>query len=150
MNSYQSKLSEIATPNGIADHVQKTLQISMVLVTQPLEQIERVLASAGQPLPEEFRQSFPIEYSICRYISDMDFALIVDDVFSHPLLHNHPAVSELGVAAYLGVPVERAGGGDHNFVLCALNNHQHRWTPEDIDLMQRAATRLSEMDEALF
>ena len=148
----ETSLSQIRTLDGVVSHVHRALGVSVVLITQPLETIQRVIASAGQPLPEGFRESFPIVYSICRHVTEMNFELVIDDAFSHPLLHDHPAVAKLGVAAYLGVPIKRAdsSGEGSGYVLCALHNHQRKWSPEEIELMHKAARRLTELGDALF
>lgn len=143
--------SQIPTPNGVLACVHQVLGVSAVMVTLPEETLQRTILYSGPPQPRRFLESLPIRYSICRHVTGMDFELIAEDAYSHPLLKNHPAVLELGVAAYLGVPIKRADGSSGSgFVLCAIDSHQRRWSQDVIDLMHSAARRLFDLRNSFF
>ncbi|QCO58094.1 GAF domain-containing protein (plasmid) [Pseudorhodobacter turbinis] len=68
----------------------------------------------------------------------MDFPLIIDDTITHPLLRDSLAFQDLGIVAYLGVPVH-AHEGKTTGVFCAVELKQRRWSARDIEIITQAA-----------
>lgn len=118
--------------------VRSHLDAACVLVTRVTEDRQLVLAHAGRPLPGWFTGSTTLDYSICQHSVAMDFPLVIDDTFSHPLVRDSRAVTKLAIAAYIGAPVHGPSGRATG-TLCAVEFHQRRWTEEDIDYMIAAA-----------
>ena len=102
---------------------------------------QETICSAGNALPPQFETRMPSAYSVCRHVAEMDHELVVDNTYVHPLLAKHPALHELGIAAYVGVPVARVRNGAETLVLCALEIHERRWSKQDLDLLSAAAAR---------
>lgn len=124
--------------------VQRHLEAAFTLVTRISEDRQHVLAHAGRPLPDWFKTSASLDYSICQHSVAMDFPLVIDDALSHPLMRGNRAVTELNIAAYLGAPVHAASGPAMG-TICAVEFHQRRWTEDDVRFIAdaaRAADRL--------
>ena len=85
-----------------------------------------------------------LDHSICWQVAQMGVPLIVEDAYSHPLLMNHPAVTELGIAAYLGLPVPQGTDGAL-LVLCAAEKHRRYWSRTDIATLRDAAAQVREI-----
>ena len=81
----------------------------------------------------------PLSHSFCQYVISADSALAVDDARTHPLLKANGAVGDLGVIAYLGVPVHAPDGAVLGS-FCAIDTQPHYWTEQQLaDLSDLAA-----------
>ena len=52
----------------------------------------------------------PMSHSFCKHVTAMGRPLVVRDALAHPLVRNSPAVSDLGLVAYLGEPLHDHSG----------------------------------------
>lgn len=84
----------------------------------------------------------PLSHSFCQYVVSADTALSVADARDHTLLKTNGAVDDLGVIAYLGVPVHGPDGAPLGS-FCAIDDKPHDWSEEDL----AALTDLSQMLE---
>lgn len=84
----------------------------------------------------------PLSHSFCQYVVTSDAPLSVADARDHQLLRENLAVDELGVVAYLGIPVH-GPGGEPLGSFCAIDNKPHEWTQAQVE----ALTDLSRMLE---
>lgn len=128
--------------------VQGRLDVVCALVTRVIGDHQFVLAHAGRPLAAWDAGPTTLDYSICQHCVAMDYPLIIEDAFSHPLLRGNRAVSDLGVAAYIGAPVH-LGYGRTVGAICALDFHRRNWSDDDLRLMTdcaHIADRLVEAD----
>ena len=72
----------------------------------------------------------PLTHSFCQHVVATGAALVVDDATAHPLVCDNHAIRDLGVRAYLGVPLTNAAG--HTLgALCAIDAAPRRWTAAD-------------------
>jgi len=97
-----------------------------------------VIGRAGLPEPWAAIRQCPLLHSFCESVVAEAAPLIVDDSRAHPLLHTNPAISDMGVVAYLGVPITTADG----LVLgsCCVIDHVPRiWSDADLAALQDLA-----------
>lgn len=92
------------------------------------------LSSAGLPEPMRSARQTPIELSICQYAVAEGRPLIVGDTRSHPVLRDNPAVTEMGVAAYAGIPLVVAEGHAVG-TLCVLDFVVRDWTADQLAIL---------------
>ena len=78
---------------------------------------------------KEDRQT-PLSHSFCQYVTSEDQTLFVDDARDHPLLASNGAVGDLGVVAYMGVPIH-APDGQPLGSFCAIFGEAHHWTDRE-------------------
>ncbi|MCY7287133.1 MAG: GAF domain-containing protein, partial [Cryobacterium sp.] len=64
------------------------------------------------------RRGTPLTHSFCQHVVGRDETLVIQDAAIDPLVMSNLAFSELGVVAYLGVPL-RTSSGDTLGALCA-------------------------------
>lgn len=95
----------------------------------------------GEPYATE-RQT-PLEYSFCRHAVDDGAPFVVVDATSHPRVRDNPAVEELGVRAYAGVPLVTPEGHALG-ALCAMDTTPREWSPKQIRTLQELATSIME------
>ena len=82
----------------------------------------------------------PLTHSFCQHVVTSGAPLIVPDSANHPLVRDNPAVRDLGVKAYLGVPIQSQEGLALGS-LCVIDVQPRDWTPWQVRLM----TELSEL-----
>jgi PAS domain S-box-containing protein len=89
----------------------------------------------------------PLTHSFCQHVVTSDALLVVDDALSHPRVCDNLAIRDLGVKAYLGIPIHSAEG----FAIgsfCVIDKKPRPWTAQEIDFMTEFA-RLVETEIAL-
>jgi GAF domain-containing protein len=92
------------------------------------------LSSAGLPEPMRSARETSLEVSICKYAVAAGRPLIVGDTRSDPVLADNPAVREMGVAAYAGIPLIVAEGHAVG-TLCVLDFVVRDWTSDQLAIL---------------
>ncbi|MEC5324759.1 sensor histidine kinase [Aurantimonas sp. A3-2-R12] len=99
------------------------------------------------------RRETPLSHSFCQYVVASGEPLVVDDARSHPLVCGNLAIEDLGVEAYLGVPIRTPDGAVIGS-LCAIDHAPRHWTSEDRraieDLVAMLGTELVLREEVRF
>lgn len=75
-------------------------------------------------------RSVPLSHSLCQHVVGQGAPLVIEDARTHPLVRDNGGVTDLGVGAYLGVPV-RAPTGHILGSLCAIDLDARAWTEAD-------------------
>jgi two-component system, cell cycle sensor histidine kinase and response regulator CckA len=81
----------------------------------------------------------PLSATICRHVVASGEPLAVEDTKAHPLGRNEATLHELGIEAYLGVPLKDAQG-DVVGVLCTVDRHAREWTPTQVVIAEGLAS----------
>lgn len=88
----------------------------------------------------------PLSYSFCQHVVASHQPLVIEDARTHPEFSQHPATQQLGVVAYLGIPLTLRDG----MVLgsfCALDHRPRTWTADEIEIMRvLARAAVTEME----
>jgi len=84
------------------------------------------------------RRGTPLTHSFCQHVVGRDAMLVVEDATVDPLVMDNLAFHELGVVAYLGVPL-RTSSGDTLGALCAIDTKPLHWTDEQIATLEDLA-----------
>ena len=117
-----------------ANLVRRLLGCDGALVTVLDDQAQRFLGQAGLDGSARARRGTPLDRSLCRITAAGDQPLQVDDLGAEPSLRDHRARTELGVEAYLGVPL-RTPSGLVVGAVCGLDHAPHAWTDRDLELL---------------
>jgi two-component sensor histidine kinase len=122
----------------ITSLVSRLLRVPVALVS--LVDIDRqfFMSSTGLPEPWASARQTPISYSFCQHVVTSAEPLIVEDASTNPVVCTNPAVTELGVSAYLGVPLQTPAGHVLG-ALCAIDTKVRSWSDEDIAIMKDMA-----------
>lgn len=89
----------------------------------------------------------PLSHSLCQIVVEQRAALVLPDTHADARVCDHPAVRDLRVRAYLGVPF-CAPSGDVLGSVCAIDVVPRAWTDEDEALLRDFAA-LVETEVAL-
>lgn len=130
------------TLESIVAAIHDKIGAPIVLATCVDEERQHLIVNSGLVLPKRMTDAMPLTHSICQHVIAMDFPLIVDDAVLHPLVSRNGAVTELGIAAYLGAPI-RYQCDDKRGALCVLDTHRRRWTNAEIKTVVDAAAAVN-------
>ena len=123
----------------------RVLDVPAVYVNLITADRQRFIGCGTPVEPWASTREMPLDYGFCPFTVAADGALAVDDAPSDPAWSTNPAVADLGVVAYAGVPL-RSSEGEPIGTLCALDQQPRQWSDEDLalldDLAASAATEL--------
>ena len=80
----------------------------------------------------------PLSHSFCQHVVTSGTNLVVEDARTHSVVCDNLAIPDLGVSAYLGIPVRDRDG----FILgsfCVIDGQTRAWSPADIALLEDLA-----------
>ena len=108
------------------------LQVPVSLVTLVDAERQFFKSAVGLPAPLCDLRETPLSHSLCKYVVASGEPLVIDDTRLNPLVADHPAVSELGVMAYAGIPLLTSTGMAIGS-LCAIDMQPHAWTAAQVE-----------------
>jgi signal transduction histidine kinase/ActR/RegA family two-component response regulator len=92
----------------------------------------------GLPEPWNSRRETPLTHSFCQHNRTAGIPLIIEDARIHPIVKDNPAIRDLGVIAYLGIPLVT----DDNYILgsfCVIDSKVRHWTKDEIKIIRNLA-----------
>lgn len=125
--------------------VRRLLDVPTALVSL-VDDHRQVLPGADGLAPtwDEARET-PLSHSMCQHIVLQGEPLMVQDAREEQLLRDSLAIPDLGVIAYMGVPLTDANGRVLGS-LCAIDHRPRIWTSEELqslhDLAEVCSTEL--------
>ncbi len=131
----------------VADLVVSFTGAPLSIVSMVDDQRQFFAAQIGLPAETAEARGTPLSHSLCRFVVAADAPLVVDDTSADQALAQHPAVTDLGIAAYCGVPIHDAAGHALGS-LAALDTAPHTWTDDDVALLRSLADVVSAELEA--
>lgn len=84
------------------------------------------------------RRQTPLTQSLCKFVRDDDYPLLITDASDDMRFRTHPAHVELGINAYLGHPIHLPCGTPIGS-LCVFDDQAREWTEADIDRLSALA-----------
>jgi len=87
----------------------------------------------GLPEPWASRRETPLSHSFCQHVVTTKEPLIISDARLDHLVRDNPAVLDLGVIAYLGIPLAINGHVIGSF--CAIDGKPRSWTADDVAML---------------
>ena len=102
-------------------------------------------SSCGLPEPWATKRETPISYSFCRHVVDSEKPLVIPNTAEDERVCDNPAVTELNVAAYAGIPIHIQGSVVGAF--CAIDSKPREWAEADIASLSDLASVVEELIE---
>ncbi|WP_404953535.1 SpoIIE family protein phosphatase [Streptomyces sp. 147326] len=125
--------------------VSRLLRVPVSFVSLVEEDRQVLPGLFGLPEPWAGSRALPLSHSLCRYVVASGQPLVVPDARADERLGTHPAVADLGVVAYAGMPLTDADGlvlGS----LCAIDHQPRTWGDGELaDLEDLAAACSAEL-----
>ncbi len=79
-----------------------------------------------------------LDYSFCQHVVAQAAPLVVPSAAEHPLVFDNLAHTELGIAAYAGMPLISSDGQALGS-FCAFDTKPHEWSEQDLQILQDLA-----------
>ena len=92
----------------------------------------------GLPEPWASERGSPLTHSFCQHAVARREPLLVDDAREHPLLRDNPAIRDMGVIAYAGVPLIDPDGHALG-TLCVTDSQPRHWTTHQVRVLRDLA-----------
>ena len=132
-------------PEEAFDRVTRLL---VKLVNVPVAQVTMVDADrqfyksqVGMAEPWASKRGTPLSHSFCKYVVTSGKPFIVADARQNPLVAENPAIRDLGLIAYAGVPL-RTTRGEILGSLCMIDSVVRIWTEDEISILNDLAAML--------
>jgi two-component sensor histidine kinase len=110
----------------------------VALITVVDESRQFFLSQHGLAEPWSVSRETPLSHSFCRYVVIHRQPLVIEDARKASLTAGNPAIQELGVIAYLGVPLRRADGHVVG-ALCLIDHDPRRWEAKEVEILSDLA-----------
>jgi PAS domain S-box-containing protein len=91
-------------------------------------------SQCGLPEPWASRRETPLSHSFCQHVVERAEPLIVGDASQDERLRDNPALGEMGIVAYAGIPLVDAGGQVLGS-FCAIDHRPRHWTDEQVGVL---------------
>ena len=125
----------------------KALHVPVSLVSL-VDSDRQFFKSCAGVLPEPWhsQRQTPLTHSFCQHAVATGRPLVISDAREHPLVKNNPAIAELGVIAYAGVPLVLSAG-EVLGSFCVVDDKPRQWTDEELDILNTlAAAAVGELE----
>ncbi|MDP9292527.1 MAG: GAF domain-containing sensor histidine kinase [Verrucomicrobiota bacterium] len=115
-----------------------TLHAPVALVTLVDSHRQFFKSCLGLPEPWATVRETPLKNSFCKHVVATGEPLVVRDSRLDARLRNNPAIEEIGVVAYLGLPLFSPDGFAVG-TLCVIDRRPRMWTEEQIEILKALA-----------
>ncbi len=112
--------------------------VALVSIVEEENDRQYFTGMKGLPHPWSTARQTPLSHSFCQYVKSENAAFVVENARLHPLVRENPAIEDLGVSAYLGVPI-KSPGGDPIGALCVIQDKKRAWTDAEVALLEDLA-----------
>lgn len=118
----------------------RLFSVPVALVSIVEEENDRQFFKSQQGLAEPWasQRQTPLSHSFCQHVKRAARPLVVASAPDHPLVRDNPAIRDLGVMAYLGVPIFGPEGQALG-ALCVIEGRPRDWTAEDVETISDLA-----------
>jgi GAF domain-containing protein len=120
------------------------LEAPVALLTLVDDRRQFFLSQQGLPEPWRTLRETPLSHSFCQYVVMNRRPLVIEDARKAPRTAHNPAIRDLGVIAYLGVPLEDPAGHVVG-ALCVIDHAPRRWDERHVAALRDMASMA--MDE---
>ncbi len=119
----------------------KALGVPVVLMS--LVDTNRQFFKSKFGLPDELAaiRETPLSHSFCQFVTASDEPLVISDARKYPLVCDNPAVRDLNVVAYAGVPLITTDGQTLGSV-CAIDIKPRLWSRADVETLSAVAAQM--------
>ena len=100
----------------------------------------------GLPEPWASRRETPLSHSFCQHAVASGRPLVIEDAREHPLVRGNPAIGDLDVVAYAGIPLVTSDGHALGS-FCVIDTEPRAWTEREITVLaDLAASVVTEIE----
>ena len=124
----------------------RLLEVPLTMVTLVDHDRQIIKSCLGLAEPWATTRETPLSYSFCKYAVAGAEPFVVEDARLDPRLRDSPAVTELGVVSYAGVPLVNSRGQALG-AFCVIDDKPRRWTGDELAIVaELARSALTEIE----
>jgi serine phosphatase RsbU (regulator of sigma subunit) len=127
----------------ITSLVTVALGVPVALISLVDDRRQFFKSSVGLPEPWCSARQTPLSHSFCKVVAATEAPLIISDARRDPELAASPAIPDLGVVAYAGMPIRFEG--ETLGSLCAIDHEPRAWREDDLAVLRGLADVVEEM-----
>ena len=133
--------------DDLAEQASRRLRTPMAFVNVLDEHHQFSVGAAGLGDEDPDARTVPVEDSYCKHVVAFDDVFVVDNALADDLVDDHPATTNHGVRAYLGVPIRKNGHCIGSF--CVVDTKPRRWTDQKLAALEKLAVSvMAEINES--
>jgi GAF domain len=148
---HQTRLLDSASEEAfdrLARLAAKLLNAPVALISLVDDDRQFFKSCVGLAEPWSSTRETPLSHSFCRHALSSAEPLVIEDARTHPLVRDSPAIRDLDVVAYAGVPLITASGHALG-TLCVIDHQPRSWTADQIETLKTlTAAVVSEIELA--
>jgi hypothetical protein len=114
------------------------LNVPIALVSLVDDDRQFFKSCLGLPQPWARQRQTPLSHSFCQHVVESGEPLVISDAREHPVLRDNLAIRDIGVIAYMGVPLITPSGNVLG-TLCAIDHQPRHWTTEQVEILSNLA-----------
>jgi diguanylate cyclase (GGDEF)-like protein len=95
------------------------------------------VSESGLTGPAARDRQTPLSHSFCQHVVARASPFLVPDAHEDERVRDNPAIEELGVVAYAGVPL--VCDGETVGSLCLVDHERHDWSPDEVEVLHDLA-----------
>lgn len=130
-------LSPVASLDRLTRVLASAVRAPTALATAVGDDRQHFLGATGLAEPWSTLRQTPISHSFCRHVLG-GRPLVVSDARCDPIVRHSPAIADLRIVAYAGVPLRVPGVGTLG-ALCAIDDRPRSWTGADLSIIHELA-----------
>ncbi|MGI8549877.1 MAG: diguanylate cyclase [Dehalococcoidia bacterium] len=124
----------------------KIIGVSVALVSLVDSDRQFFKSASGLSEPWVSQRQTPLSHSFCQHVVASGKPLVIDDARQDPILRHNPAIPDLGVVAYAGVPLTTTDGKSLGS-FCVIDPEPRAWTDDDLSVLSDlAAAAMTEIE----
>lgn len=123
---------------ALTEHVRVILDTPVAIISVVGADRQVFAGHCGLPEPWASLGETPLTHSFCQHVVDNNEVLVVHDANMHELVKENHAIADLGVVAYLGVPVTLPTG-EIVGALAAIDTEPREWSDHDLKALKSLA-----------
>ena len=120
----------------LVDAARDLIVIPTAIISLVADEHQRFVSFSGIPDSIENMRKIPFAHALCKHVVSQKKSLVVADASNDPLIHDNPAIEEVG--AYLGVPLEHYGVAIGAF--CVIDSQVRDWTDMELTILEKLAS----------
>jgi GAF domain-containing protein len=125
--------------DGLTRVAAKAMHAPVALVSLVAEDRQFFKSSVGMiKEPWASQRGTPLSHSFCKHAVASRRPLVVDDAREDPVLRDNPAIEDLDVIAYAGIPLIGADG-EALGTLCVIDHRPRHWKGDETALLEEIA-----------
>lgn len=96
-------------------------------------------SQVGLAMPYSQGRETPLSHSFCKLVVESGEALVISDAHTDPRVAGNPAIEDLHIRAYAGVPLVE---DDSSMVLgsfCVIDDQPREWSDDDLEILHDLA-----------